>query len=97
MSQEKEVASQPNEAKEVKEVKEENKENKEKDESSKQEKPTENLPKFSNEVRVDLKSPISSLLVSCEQILNSQKTKELLLSGSGNLSVLPTKNNSLYL
>jgi DNA-binding protein len=83
MSQEKEVANQPNEAKEVKEVKEVKEENKEKDESSKQEKPTENLPKFSNEVRVDLKSPISSLLVSCEQILNSQKTKELLLSGSG--------------
>ena len=38
---------------------------------------------FSNEVRVDLDSKISSLLEHCEQILNSQKIKELLLSGSG--------------
>ena len=38
---------------------------------------------FSNEVRVDLNSKISSLLEHCEQILNSQKIKELLLSGSG--------------
>ena len=38
---------------------------------------------FSNEVRVDLDSKISSLLEHCEQILNLQKIKELLLSGSG--------------
>ena len=69
--------SQENEVKPTQEIKEEIK----KDNPPNTEKKIES--DFSNEVRVDLNSKISSLLEHCEQILNSQKIKELLLSGSG--------------
>ena len=69
--------SQENEVKPTQEKKEEIK----KDNPPNTEKKKES--DFSNEVRVDLDSKISSLLEHCEQILNSQKIKELLLSGSG--------------
>ena len=69
--------SQENEVKPTQEIKEEIK----KDNPPNIEKKIES--DFSNEVRVDLNSKISSLLEHCEQILNSQKIKELLLSGSG--------------
>ena len=69
--------SQENEVKPTQEKKEEIK----KDNPTNIEKKMES--DFSNEVRVDLDSKISSLLEHCEQILNLQKIKELLLSGSG--------------
>jgi len=69
--------SQDNEVKPTQEIKEEIK----KDNPPNTEKKIES--DFSNEVRVDLNSKISSLLEHCEQILNSQKIKELLLSASG--------------
>ena len=69
--------SQESEVKPTQEIKEEIK----KDNPPNTEKKIES--DFSNEVRVDLNSKISSLLEHCEQILNSQKIKELLLSGSG--------------
>ena len=70
--------SQENEVKPTQEIKEEIKKD---NNLSNIEKKIES--DFSNEVRVDLNSKISSLLDHCEQILNSQKIKELLLSGSG--------------
>ena len=70
--------SKENEVKPTKEIKEEIKKDKN---PSISEKKIES--DFSNEVRVDLNSKISSLLEHCEQILNSQKIKDLLLSGSG--------------
>ena len=70
--------SKENEVKPTKEIKEEIKKD---NNPSISEKKIES--DFSNEVRVDLNSKISSLLEHCEQILNSQKIKELLLSGSG--------------
>ena len=69
--------SQENEVKPTQEKKEEIK----KDNPPNTEKKKES--DFSNEVRVDLDSKISSLLEHCEKILNLQKIKELLLSGSG--------------
>ena len=69
--------SQENEVKPSQEIKEEIK----KDNPPNTEKKKES--DFSNEVRVDLDSKFSSLLEHCEQILNLQKIKELLLSGSG--------------
>ncbi len=70
--------SQPTEVQNPKSVSEEQPQNNKLPNS---EKKTES--DFSNEIRVEQDSKISSLLEHCEQILNSQKIKELLLSGSG--------------
>ena len=43
----------------------------------------ETVSDFSNEVLVDSKSKISSLIELCENIMSAQKKKELLLSGIG--------------
>lgn len=83
MSQEKEKEPQhPQEIKEDKKLNEELPE-KEKPKEKEKEIDQDNSDNFSNEVRVNLRSQISSLLDMCEKILVSQKTKELQLSASG--------------